>query len=137
MAAEHSIAFRDIEPNHYYKLSEMPQTISTAVGLSAGVLQDLRELYFTPCQLIQINCANNHCVARFQRPQADGGTRFSVHSSHLQNGTMTRFTEVIPAPDAAGTAGAAGASGGAKRKLRKSKKTRKSKASRKSRKIRK
>jgi hypothetical protein len=133
MAAPNGIAFRDLQVGHSYKLSQMPQTIPTAIGLSAAVIQDLRELYFTPSQVTHINCANNNCAARFRRTQADafGSTSFTVYSSHLQNGTMTRFIEERPAP------AAAGASGGAKRKVRKSKKTRKSKKSRKSRKIRK
>lgn len=133
MAAVNGIAFRDLQVGHSYKLSQMPQTIPTARGLSAGAVQDLRELYFTPCQLTRINCSNENdtCVARFQRDQANASTSFTVYSSHLQNGTMTRFTEERPAP------GAAGASGGAKRKLRKTKKMRKSKKSRQSRKLKK
>jgi hypothetical protein len=127
MAAPNGIAFRDLEVNHFYKLSQNPQIVGTAPGVSAEVTNNLWELKDTPHQLLHLNCSNDVCSARFRRPQANGA-RFMIHSTYLQNGTLTRFKEERPAP------GAAGASGGAKRKTRRSKKTRKLKKSKYSRK---
>lgn len=132
MAVPEGIAFRDLERNHYYRLSQNPQTISTGQGLSADVINNLWQLKDTPHQLIQINCSNNNCAASFRRPQEDafGSTSFIIRTIYLQDGDLTRFTEITTLPPGAG------ASGGAKRNRRKSKKTRKSKKkSRKQRKV--
>ncbi len=126
------IPFTNLQLNHYYTLSQNPQTISTALGLSNAMIQNLWQLKDNPHQLTQINCSNTMCTATFQRPQANmnGSTSFTVDSRHLLNGTNTRFTEIYSLPPGAG------ASGGAKQNRLKFK-TRKTKKSRKLRKIKK